>query len=371
MKKRSIEFQFCWPVLPATLLGAAICGMLASHLWAADVPDASTSTVPNAPPVVAPARPAVPPAAEAPAASSVTAPSAPTVQTPTPVPAPAAAAPSGVAEYIGADTCLTCHQNQEHFKDTVHARSFPQAKGIDFQQSCETCHGPGSLHAAAAGDKSNPGYSTIKNLKKLSAVDIEKTCLQCHEDENRVHWVGSMHERRNVSCLACHSVHEAKNEKMLLVQPKVEQLCSQCHRDIVAKIHRNAHMPIEEGKMDCTSCHNPHGSATPKMLNLASANDTCYSCHADKRGPFLWEHPPVRENCMNCHDPHGSHHEFMLVSKRSFLCQRCHIGTRHPPTPYDQTSINNLQNRIVSDSCTNCHSNIHGSNHPSGKFFLR
>ncbi len=318
------------------------------------VPVVNPSTAPAAAVTPIPVTPSTAPAAA--------------VTPPSPAPAPA---PSGSLEFVGATTCLSCHQGQEHFKDTVHARAFAQLKKIEFEKSCETCHGPGSLHAAAAGDRSNPGFSTIKNLKKLSAVDLEKTCFQCHQDENRVHWVGSVHERRNVSCLACHSIHNAKNDKLLLVQPRVQQVCAQCHQDIVAKINRNAHMPIEEGKMDCTSCHNPHGTATAKMLNGNSTDETCYTCHADKRGPFLYEHPPVRENCLNCHDPHGSHNEHMLVARLPFLCQRCHITTRHPATPYDLTSINADHNKIMGDSCLNCHTNIHGSNHPSGKYFTR
>jgi DmsE family decaheme c-type cytochrome len=307
-----------------------------------------------------------------PAPSAVVTPPAPVETKPViPETKPAAAAPSGSLEYVGASTCLSCHQNQEHFKDTVHARAFAQFKGIALEKSCETCHGPGSLHAAAAGDRSNPGFSTIKNLKNLSAVDLNKTCLECHADQNRLHWVGGRHESRNVSCLACHSVHAAQNDKLLLVKPKIEQVCAQCHQDIVAKVRRDAHMPVEEGKMDCTSCHNPHGSSTNKMLKADSANDTCYTCHADKRGPFLWEHPPARENCLNCHDPHGSHNEKMLVARMPFLCQRCHNASGHPGTPYDQTSINAQNARSLAGSCTNCHPSIHGSNHPSGNYLTR
>jgi len=333
-----------------TILGMAIVAASAAILFAETVAPVVPSTAP---------------------AAAVTPPTAPVVTPPPPAPVPTAPAPAASLEFVGASTCLTCHRNQDHFKDTVHARAFAQLKGIAFEKSCETCHGPGSLHAAAAGDKSNPGFSTIKNFKGLSAAELSKTCFQCHQDENRVHWVGSVHEKRNVSCLACHSVHEAKAEKNLLVQPKVEQVCAQCHQDIVAKVKRSAHMPIEEGKMDCTSCHNPHGSASSKMLKEESVTATCYSCHADKRGPFVWEHPPVREDCMNCHDAHGSHNDHMLVARQPFLCQRCHIGTRHPATPYDQTGITAGNNRIMGDSCTNCHSNIHGSNSPSGQLFQR
>src|SRR5690349_12254815 len=42
------------------------------------------------------------------------------ISTPTPSTAP-------VTEFIGATTCLSCHQNQDHFKDTVHAKAMPLA----------------------------------------------------------------------------------------------------------------------------------------------------------------------------------------------------------------------------------------------------
>ena len=93
-------------------------------------------------------------------------------------------------------------------------------------------------------------------------------------------------------------------------------------------------MPVREGKMTCTSCHNPHGTVTPALLKENSLNDTCFTCHAEKRGPFLWNHPPVLESCANCHDPHGSNHEHMLKLAKPRLCQQCHCGVRHPTRPY-------------------------------------
>jgi DmsE family decaheme c-type cytochrome len=128
-------------------------------------------------------------------------------------------------------------------------------------------------------------------------------------------------------------------------------------------------MPLREGGMTCVDCHNPHGTATPHNLKAQTANELCISCHSDKRGPFLWEHAPVREACLNCHDPHGSNNPQVLAAKTPFLCQRCHISTRHPSTLYDAPDL--ASNRLFNRSCVNCHSQIHGSNHPSGKFFLR
>ena len=124
--------------------------------------------------------------------------------------------------------------------------------------------------------------------------------------------------------------------------------------------------------MECTTCHNPHGSQNVKMLREGnSVNEACATCHAEKRGPFLWDHQAARESCTTCHDAHGSNNERMLVAKEPMLCQRCHVSSRHPATIYDQTQVNTRSNRVIGRSCTQCHSQIHGSNHPSGNFFLR
>lgn len=127
--------------------------------------------------------------------------------------------------------------------------------------------------------------------------------------------------------------------------------------------------------MSCMSCHNPHGSSGPSMLKNASINDTCYSCHAEKRGPFLWEHAPVRENCMNCHEPHGSNHANLLRMKAPYLCQQqCHTPRFHPTNAYNGNNIVGGTSKsviVLGKNCLNCHSQVHGSNHPSGAVLQR
>lgn len=118
--------------------------------------------------------------------------------------------------------------------------------------------------------------------------------------------------------------------------------------------------------MDCGSCHNPHGTVSDALIAANSINESCYSCHAEKRGPFLWEHAPVNENCLNCHVPHGSIRPNMLKLPGARLCQTCHIEALHPSQnrgPGDRFS--------VGQNCGHCHSKVHGSNHPSGSVLTR
>ena len=274
------------------------------------------------------------------------------------------------AKYVGAETCKTCHEDQwTSFQQSTHGH----AEGAMSEEGgCESCHGPGSLHAEANGDTTQAGFKTIRNFKGVSADEASAVCRNCHTGGEQFFWDKSRHAQRGVSCLSCHDPHPATGTAgyaALLRKPDVNQTCFGCHQDKRASMARSAHMPLREGSMTCADCHNPHGSAGPRMIRAASNNELCTTCHADKRGPMLWEHPPVRENCLNCHQPHGSNNAKVLAAKEPFLCQRCHVTTRHPSTLYDKPDL--TSNRLLNRSCTNCHANIHGSNHPSGKTFLR
>jgi DmsE family decaheme c-type cytochrome len=136
---------------------------------------------------------------------------------------------------------------------------------------------------------------------------------------------------------------------------------------------RSSHMPLREGKMDCASCHNPHGGPGPSLLKTPSVNETCYSCHAEKRGPLLWEHTPVREKCTYCHDSHGSNHDNLLKRRVPYLCQTCHSMVFHPSSLYDRGGLppGGAAQQMLGKGCLNCHSLVHGSNHPSGARFTR
>jgi DmsE family decaheme c-type cytochrome len=277
---------------------------------------------------------------------------------------PAAPAPQA-GEYAGEATCLTCHEDQG-YKGTAHGVAFNERTPAA-NQGCESCHGPGKAHAES-GDP-----ALIQNPDNMTAAEASETCTTCHNRASHALWDGSAHDQRNVGCLSCHSVHEAQGPAQLRAETQTA-VCSTCHRNVVNRTHRFSHMSVRDGGMTCSSCHNVHGSQNVRLLRTGtSLDEACSNCHADKRGPFLWEHAPVSESCVTCHDAHGSNNERMLVSKQPFLCQRCHVTSRHPPTVYEGFLLNNSQNanKVFSRSCTICHQQVHGSNAPSGKALLR
>jgi DmsE family decaheme c-type cytochrome len=241
------------------------------------------------------------------------------------------------------------------------------------QLGCESCHGPGSRHLAAIqGGELVAG--TIIGFRPDGGepvADQNAACLQCHERGEQAYWRGSPHESRGMACTACHAVMTRSAEPGQLLKADsrtalgrrraATEVCLNCHPNQRAQLQRSSHMPLREGKLTCASCHNPHGTVSTALLKDNSVNETCYRCHADKRGPFLWEHPPVRENCLTCHEAHGSINQWMLTVKQPRLCQQCHMESGHNVAAFDAGS-----RFVFNQSCANCHPQVHGSNHPSG-----
>jgi len=261
--------------------------------------------------------------------------------------------------YVGAEQCLGCHEGVDAtLAGTAHGSKFLAEK---WEHTCESCHGPGSEHA-----DDPPGASM--RVSDLTAAEQSATCTSCHSGRSQFFWTGGAHERRGLSCLSCHAVHAPESRTAQLSAVGVKEQCYTCHQDVRAETWKTSHHPIREGQIGCSDCHNPHGSQTQGMLVAASLNDTCFTCHAEKRGPFLWEHAPVREDCNACHEPHGSNHTKLQITSVPFLCQRCHSNTRHPGTLYDGSRLadgDSASNRAFERACMNCHNAIHGSNHPS------
>jgi DmsE family decaheme c-type cytochrome len=277
--------------------------------------------------------------------------------------APAWAADSKSASFAGSEACVSCHDKQAaSINRSIHWKKAVKEAPVN-AQGCESCHGSGTAHVDKGGGKGVGGLTSFS--KAESAAQRSASCLQCHDDSKVMsNWNLGRHKTAGVSCDSCHSAHSGKKYLTKAAEPA---LCLSCHQGIKAKMNRQSHHPVYEGKVKCTDCHNPHGGFDNKMIRGDSVSDLCYKCHADKRGPYAFEHPPVVENCLTCHDVHGSNHDNLLVAKPPRLCQTCHVNSGHNNRPYSfqnsfSGSATGSKPRFLSKGCVNCHGNIHGSN---------
>ena len=192
-----------------------------------------------------------------------------------------AKAPAEVeATFVGTQVCMGCHAVQAAaFAQTVMGRIFRNPRTAQEKGGCETCHGAGSLHVKAGGGRGVGGIISFRKDDTGAARSrrINTICLSCHDKGGRNYWQGSTHEARDVACTNCHTVMSKVSLKGQLKKETETETCYQCHKDRRMQAQRSSHMPLREGKMTCTNCHNPHGSANDAMLKQASVNDNCYS----------------------------------------------------------------------------------------------
>ena len=281
---------------------------------------------------------------------------------------------SDTRTYVGQKTCETCHQREAaNWAHTIHAAVFTlNPRDENESHGCEACHGPGSAHIANPSDISTIISFSHKSRTPVPAQNAQ--CLSCHQGGARIFWHGSIHEDNKLACSDCHNPMTNFAARGLTARESINETCFSCHKVQRAQFNMRSHMPLQEGKITCVDCHNPHGSTTEPLLKADSVNEVCYGCHAEKRGPFLFEHAPVRENCLNCHNPHGSNFESLLTAPRPMLCQQCHAQDGHPAQLLTRGNLAGgpmPDPRLISTSCQTCHVNIHGSNDPSGSRFER
>lgn len=285
----------------------------------------------------------------------------------------------------GADDrlCTNCHDEMEAKPILSIYQTRHGAKADARTPTCQACHGESLKHGEAAKNKSKgqmrlpptdtPFPSRSTTLDATQAQTQSAPCLKCHEANAARHWAGSAHESRNLACTSCHTLHLARDP--LLERQTEADTCFRCHPQTRAQTLRPSSHPLANGKISCSSCHAAHGSYGARLLKRDDINDSCYDCHADKRGPFLWEHAPVTDNCLSCHTPHGSAHGALLKARQPWLCQQCHSSSRHPAMAYSGAQLPgaaaNPAAHVPLHGCANCHSRVHGSNHPSGARLLR
>ena len=281
----------------------------------------------------------------------------------------AVAQPAG---YVGSAVCRPCHPDVAvNFYKNPHAKSLASGKEPPERTGCESCHGPGKAHVEAKG-----GKATIVAFSELTPKKTLDACLTCHSQQiPRSNIRRSPHSTGEVACSSCHSIHKSPTPKLLLAQSQ-PQLCYGCHTNIRAQFAMPSKHRVNEGFMQCTDCHNPHGTfaptwrmgSRPKQVDQSLINEeACLKCHPSQRGPFAFEHLALRvDGCEACHVPHGSANARLLKRPTVFtLCLECHNGVapfgpsrQGIPTPSPAHSMTDPRYQ----NCIACHTQIHGSN---------
>ncbi len=294
-------------------------------------------------------------------------------------------------KYIGSESCAECHAAESSFYQlTAHNRL--DEKLPKERQRCEACHGGAGDHVgyykevdrlfkegkdadatALVNDEKKAAAAKMASIDKMGAIESSNVCLKCHEgtqgrSDERFNYRRSEHFRQGVSCADCHSSHAPKRLEFLLREKEPES-CYRCHAEQKASFAKPFHHKVPEGGMKCSDCHNHHGGFMPRNMRTSVTGDmACVKCHADKQGPFVYEHAPIKvEGCQVCHTPHGSTNPKLLTRNVvRMLCLECHSNTPGaevegaglgPTTP----SFHDINSPRIAN-CTTCHFEIHGSN---------
>lgn len=276
------------------------------------------------------------------------------------------------ANYIGTDTCLTaCHYHDKLRKDfeaSTMGAQMSSESGMPMVD-CESCHGPGSMAVEGLDKEKLSGdnreadqvackFKTLIDINTLPPAAKSLICLRCHSANSTFNlhdWNAGAHAQGGVACNDCHNVHAGVD---LIVAPRdTKQMCYKCHEKTRAEFSLPSHHPVDEGKLFCTDCHNPHGTSGEHLLREVDVKETCMKCHAEKASPFAYGHADLMEDCDKCHRPHGSAARALLVTQETMLCMQCHRGHTLSGQPEQMATYYTR--------CTDCHSTIHGSDTPS------
>ncbi|MBI4683169.1 MAG: DmsE family decaheme c-type cytochrome [Nitrospirae bacterium] len=279
------------------------------------------------------------------------------------------------ANYIGTNRCLSACHSHDRIRRNFEASTMGAQMSAQSHMplvNCESCHGPGSLAVEGitrelVADDDQEGketackYDTFIDLKNLPSQAKSLMCLKCHSANagfNLHNWNAGAHATGDVSCFDCHDVHAGS---CLITQLKdTRDMCLKCHQKQAAEFSLPSRHPVMEKKIFCTDCHNPHGTAGEGLLREDTLKETCTRCHGEKEGPYAFEHADITDDCTACHNNHGSVNNNLLKVREPFLCLQCHRGHNTSSSASTMVSKGAYYTR-----CTDCHSQIHGSDLPS------
>jgi DmsE family decaheme c-type cytochrome len=263
------------------------------------------------------------------------------------------------------EVCGDCHEDRvEDLARSPHSalesEGWKLPEGV--KVSCSACHGDASTHLEEGG-----GKGTMFNFEGELPTVVTDRCMTCHHDTHP-RFAATPHAQSGLSCISCHTIHSKKSSPPLLhAQSGATALagvdessatCNRCHTDVFNQFEFNERHRLQEGILQCTTCHDPHEPPTRARLG-GFKQEKCVECHTDKGGPFIYEHGSSRvEGCVACHEPHGSPNRHQLLHQNvAELCYSCHAMV--PSFHFGSGTSPRFE---LTTQCTNCHSSIHGSN---------
>ncbi len=300
---------------------------------------------------------------------------------------PAAVQESSTASsYIGSDKCVTCHRKQAGtWSETNHSKAFERlpekyrddstclkchltgfgkpggyAPGMTAEAAepflsvgCESCHGPGEVHAAGVQRWMMAEPAEEEKLLKEMRAAIVKTptdsqCAVCHQ--NQSHRAHPIYDGQPPRSSPVHGVSEEKTGAGASPHPATNsysvKTCGSCHyvqyKTWLTDKHKglSTGLPAKyENDESCLKCHRKPGepsdwfiAATEPDADATSVGVGCESCHGPALKHVLFNKqfiggprltPEIRE----------ATRELMRQGKSASACLQCHVVEGHQEHP--------------------------------------
>jgi DmsE family decaheme c-type cytochrome len=278
--------------------------------------------------------------------------------------------PEGGWQFSAADkvrvstVCLDCHTGQDStLMGTAHRLKEGALEGPEAKIACTDCHIGDPRHW-----EEDPATYPMYNPSKVGARAEAKLCSTCHTNSHQQNMIErNVHTVNDVNCSGCHAVH--KSTHAALLKQSESALCLSCHSGVEGQFAKPYRHPVSDGVIRCSECHLSLDE-TKRELSLNGTN-VCLKCHGEFEGPFPYEHQATVDysteegGCITCHAPHGSSFPRMLNQPYEpphyQLCSQCHSVPRHNSNSMHGTTWSGV-------ACNDCHTDIHGSY--TSRFFL-
>jgi predicted CXXCH cytochrome family protein len=228
---------------------------------------------------------------------------------------------------IGYD-CLFCHNAypragevtaKERFGDRpVLPHDLPE--GID----CQRCHGAGQRHVAAtqvAGNSLDNVRRAIVNPARLSADRQFEVCTQCHLEVDSLRPTLDF-KRYGASYFSYSPANPLSSFLLYFDGAGAGEEDRYRITGTAYRLRQSACFLKSEGKLQCTTCHDPHGERHGAKA-AESYNAACTKCHAEEFQTLISAGRHTGEtDCVGCHMPNRRTQDVVHAVTADHLIQR-------------------------------------------------